>query len=102
MTTLQGTKRMATVACVLLALGMPAFGAEPWQDAFEQTCSRTNEAMNLSADELRLLLGKCDELRKVIETKDESVRRVYLKRLQLCRNLYAYMLEYKQGEAAAR
>ena len=46
-------------------------------------------------DELRTLMDKCSALEKIIEKQEPSVRKVYLKRLSLCRNLYAYMLEYK-------
>jgi len=88
-------KYTALAALLLLALFQPAQGAQPWQAGFEQTCSRTGEAMTLSVDELKTLLDDCASLRKVIEAQEESVRKVYLKRLQLCRNLYAYMLEYK-------
>ena len=44
--------------------------------------------MTLSVQELNALLEKCAALQKIIETQEESVRKVYLKRLQLCRNLY--------------
>ena len=89
-------------AVVLLACAAAAQGEEPWQATFEQTCSRTSEAMALTLPELESLLQKCDELEKVIETKEESVRKAYLKRLRLCKNLYAYVVEYKKGGEGAK
>jgi C4-dicarboxylate-specific signal transduction histidine kinase len=89
-------------ALLLLTFGAAAHGEEPWQASFEQTCSRTSEAMTLSVAELETLLQKCRDLEKVIETQEESVRKVYLKRLQLCKNLYAYVVEYKKGGEGAK
>jgi hypothetical protein len=56
------------------------------------------DSMALSADELKALIGRCERLQKIIEQQDETVRKVYLKRLQMCKNLYAYVLEGKSGE----
>lgn len=95
--------RWALVPLLLAALWCaPALGEEAWLADFEQICSQTGEAMNLSVAELNAKLARCAELQKVIETRDESVRKVYLKRLQLCRNLYAYVLEHKKGEQASK
>jgi hypothetical protein len=103
MTTL--TFKAKAIVCALLLLALApavARGEEAWLADFEQTCSRTGEAMALSTAELKGKLDRCDELQKIIESREESVRKVYLKRLQLCRNLYAYVLEYKKGGQASK
>jgi len=102
MTLLRKGKTAAIAALLLLALSQTAQGEEPWQASFEQTCSRTSEAMTLSVDELKTLVGRCDALQKIIETQQDSVRKVYLKRLQLCRNLYTYMLDYKTNQQSSK
>lgn len=86
----------------LTLLPSTARSEESWRADFEQTCSKTSDAMTLSVAELNTLLERCSTLQKIIETQEESVRKVYLKRLQLCRNLYAYMVEYKQNEQASK
>ena len=78
------------------------FGEEAWRAKFEETCAKTSDAMSLSVNELNTLLENCTALEKVIESQDESVRKVYLKRLQLCRNLYAYVLEYKKNAQVSK
>jgi len=88
-------KTSAFGALLLLLLCQPVRGEEPWQVTFDEACSKSNQAMSLSVDELRTLMDKCSALEKIIEKQEPSVRKVYLKRLSLCRNLYAYMLEYK-------
>lgn len=94
-----GAKSMAVALFCCLCLNQPAWGEESWQAAFNETCSKSGEAMNLSVDELRTLVDKAASLEKVIDKQEESLRKVYLKRLQMCRNLYAYVLEYKTGQA---
>jgi len=73
---------------------------EGWRQEFEIVCSRTEEAMTLSTDELKVLIKRCDKLKPVIDGLPESPRKVYLRRLQLCRDLYAFVLESKEKDAA--
>ena len=89
---------MTGLLCLGLFQGI-SLGEEPWRADFEETCARTGTAMDLSVTELKLLIDKCATLEKLIEKSDESARKVYLKRLQMCRNLYAYVLDYKSGPA---
>jgi hypothetical protein len=72
---------------------LPAARAEEgWSAEFEAVCSRTQDAMTLSSDELRSLVRRCDALRPAVEALDESRRKVYAKRLKMCRDLYAFVL----------
>lgn len=66
---------------------------EEWLAEFEAVCSRTQDAMSLSAEELRSLLARCDGLKPRIEALDPPRRKVYLRRLQLCRDLYQFVLD---------
>lgn len=73
--------------------------AEPdWRREFEEVCSKTQNAMALSADELRSLLGRCDKLQPLVEALEESERKVYSRRLRACRDLYAFVLETLEKE----
>jgi len=84
----------------LVALGLwqgVARAEEAWLAEYEATCARTTDSMALSVGELAQLIERCDKLQKVIETQEESLKKVYLKRLQMCRNLYVYVLEYKKN-----
>jgi hypothetical protein len=66
---------------------------EGWSAEFEAVCSRTQDAMTLSDDELRSLVLRADALKPTIDALDESRRKVYAKRLRMCRDLYAFVLE---------
>lgn len=64
-----------------------------WRSEFDDVCGRTQDSMMLSKNEVRLLVERCDRLRPRIERLDESASKVYLKRLQMCRDLFVFILE---------
>jgi hypothetical protein len=66
---------------------------EAWFVEFESICARTQDAMSLTSDELRVLVSRCDRLKPQIEGLDPSRRKVYVKRLQQCRDLYQFVLD---------
>ena len=70
---------------------------EEWKAEFDAVCSKTDVAMTLSVGELKDLIERCVQLEKRIEAQDESTRKVYLRRLQMCRDLYKYLLETKEA-----
>ncbi len=97
-----------TLATLILALGilLPAAclfpasaGAEQgWKEEFEAVCSRTDAAMALSTDELKGLIGRCERLKEKIEAEEESTRKIYLRRLKSCKDLYSYVLETRKPQ----
>lgn len=88
--------------CLACAVAAPARGAEDWRADFDETCARSNEAMSLSESELLALTSACDRLEKVITGLPETERKVYLRRLQMCRNLYQFVLDTKRNEQQAK
>jgi hypothetical protein len=69
-----------------------------WKAEYDSACSKTEIAMTLSREELKTLIAQCDQLKPKIEAEDESTRKVYLRRLQMCRELYKYVLESKESK----
>lgn len=111
------TMMMKSVLIALLAIGVllggsmagrplpaslagVAWADEAWKAEFEDVCGKTADAASFSADELKQLVERCDKLQPQIAALEESPRKVYLKRLKMCRDLYAYVLETKQPEKA--
>lgn len=90
---------MILATALLLSASVPdAFCADPpWRTEFDETCAGTSEAMSLSQAELHALIAKCERLQKTIEQLDESARKVFLKRLLMCKNLYQYVLDSKKN-----
>jgi hypothetical protein len=71
---------------------------DDWKTEFEDVCSKTQDAMAFTQDELKGLLGRCDALKPRIEKLDETQRKVFLKRLQMCRDLLLFVMESKSGK----
>lgn len=95
-------------ATALLLLGNPlltghlpfglsaSMAQEEWKAKFEAVCSKTDVAMILSVEELKDLVARCEQLKPKIEVEEESTRKVYLRQLRVCRELYDYVLENKK------
>jgi len=72
-------------------------GDPQWRDEFDETCANTSAAMTLSLEDLQQLIVKCERLQIAIEQLDESARKVFLKRLLMCKNLYQFVLDTKKS-----
>jgi hypothetical protein len=78
----------------------PAAAAQDWKKEFEDICGKTQDAMALPLEELKTLVSRCDKLKPQLEKLDESQRKVYSRRLQVCRDLYQFVIESRpQGSA---
>ena len=69
---------------------------ESWKQEFSAVCSKTTDSMSLGREELKSLVNRCEKLKPVIEIQEETIRKVYRKRLELCKNLLVFVLESKK------
>ncbi len=102
---MQSLTRSLLAALALMLAPAAALGATPapspaaaqdWKKEFEEVCAKTQDAMALPLDELRTLVARCDRLKPQIEGLDESQRKVYSRRLQVCRDLYQFVLDSRE------
>ena len=89
---------MALLSGSLLASPAAAAAQDDWKKEFEDICSQTQDVMLFTSEELDRLLNRCDALRPRTEKLDEQQKKIYLKRLRMCRDLFAYALESKSGK----
>jgi hypothetical protein len=75
-----------------------ACAGDDWNSEFEDICSRTQDAMSFTIEELKDLVERCEKLEPSIEKLDDTRRKIYLKRLRMCRDLFAFALESKMKE----
>jgi len=93
------------IACVSfcyvpgLSLTPCVWAEEPWKTEFDNICAKTDDAMSLSVEELKGLIERCEKLKAVMENLDESGKKVFQKRLQMCRDLFAFVLESKSSNS---
>ena len=80
------------------SLGVQEAHAQEWKDEFDDICGKTTNAMSLSPEELKALIDRCKKLRVTIEQLEESQKKVYLKRLSLCQDLFSYVLQSKEKD----
>ena len=76
-----------------------AHAQQEWKEEFAAVCSKTQNAMTLSVAELEDLIDRCDKLGERLNELDGlqggTAKKVYTKRLKMCRELYEFTLEYK-------
>ncbi|RJQ53500.1 MAG: hypothetical protein C4526_06480 [Nitrospiraceae bacterium] len=84
------------ILTVAIVFGGYAYAQEDWKTEFEAVCAVTQDPSELSSDKLKELADRCDRLSPVIEKLDESQRKVYLKRLRMCRNLFIFIVESRE------
>ncbi len=72
------------------------YAQDDWKMEFDDVCSKTQDAMAFTPDELRNLISRCDKLKPFVEKLDETQRKVFLRRLQFCRDLFVFVLESKE------
>jgi hypothetical protein len=72
---------------------------ESWKQEYAAICAKTQNSMDLSFEELSDYVERCDILLEQIndlnETAGGSEKKVYTRRVEMCRNLYKYVLDYK-------
>ena len=71
-----------------------------WKQEFAEICAKTQNAMELSVAELKDRVERCDKLQERIDKLEgpraETEKKVFTKRLKMCRELYNFALEYKE------
>ncbi len=84
---------------VMVAAGAQA-AVPAWKAEFEEICAHTSNATELSKAELTSLIDRCRKLEPALEKLDATEKKVYKKRLQMCRELYEYVLRSKEAAEA--
>jgi hypothetical protein len=87
-----------SLAPLLAAIAGAGHGQEGLEREFAEVCAKTDDAMKLAGDELRSLVNRCDEMKSRAEGLPEPGRKVFLRRLQMCRDLYAFTLQSRQSK----
>jgi hypothetical protein len=87
---------LAALCCLTWAVATPARAADDWRSEFDAVCGRTSEAMTMSESELVELTERCARLEQAIAGLPETERKVFSMRLQMCKDLFQFMLDSKR------
>lgn len=91
-----------SLVVIFLFFALYIHASEDWRPEFDYLCGKTDEAMTMKMEELKDLVVRCDKLKPVIEASNHPQKKVFLKRLEACKNLFSYMIEGKEQEKAAK
>ncbi len=72
--------------------------AGDWKQEFGDVCGQTQNAMELSPEQLQSYIDRCDKLQdRMHELGDTNgpERKIYAKRLRMCRDVYQFVLAFK-------
>ena len=71
-----------------------AYAQQDWKQKYADIFAKTKNAMDLSAAELKDNIDRCDNLQERINelngSEGATERKVYTKRLKMCRDLYEF------------
>jgi len=81
----------------LLFVSAKSFAEDAWLPEFEDICGRTEDSGNMTEEELKAIVERCDKLRPAIEMSENPQKKVYLFRLDKCKNLFLYILEVSKN-----
>lgn len=96
--------------CFYLIVGVLFFGLLParagqepdWKEEYGAVCSETQGAVSLSVEKLQEYISRCEKLQERLDELNGSnggtEKKVYSRRLKMCRDVYEYTLQYKKRE----
>ena len=95
--------RAMPLAGLVWALGLvviaPTLAEElDWKQDFERICIQVESAGERSSDQLRQLIDDSERLLERLAEVDEPQVKIYVQRLQRCRDFFAFMLQAREPE----
>ena len=76
------------------------YAQDDWKQEYSSVCAKTQNAMSLTPEELKSYIDRCDKLLALINElegeKAATEKKVYTKRVKMCRELYQFALENKE------
>ena len=95
--------RRAARLALELALGLVATTAVQaeeldWKQEFERICIQVESAGERSGNQLRQLIDDSERLLEQLAEVDEPRVKIYVQRLQRCRDFFTFMLQAREPE----
>lgn len=79
------------------------YAQDDWKQEYAAVCAKTQNAMILTPEELKSYIDRCDTLlghiSKLEGPKAATEKKVYTKRVKMCRDLYDFALKYKEEKS---
>lgn len=89
-------RKIVVLLSLFCSLHVSQASAESLEESFARLCGQVGNTQSLAPEELKGLVAECDRLLEAFRERNENKDKVYLMRLQQCRNFYDYMAEVKE------
>ncbi len=92
------------VLCYLVfaTVNLSLANEESWLRELDELCGSSQAAMTLSSEEVTTLVERCDRIIAEITGTDNPRKKLYLFRLERCRNFYQYIINLKSKERSGK
>jgi hypothetical protein len=88
------------VLCFCIGNFTNIYAQDDWKEEYAAVCSRTQNAMSLTLDELKEYIKRCDKLLLIINELDgpqaATEKKIYTRKVKMCRDLYEFALEHRE------
>ena len=95
-------KKRSFCVILLLLIFMPYFSpfaaAQSWIEDFDKICAQAEFADSLPTAALKELVLESDKLLVVIEAGNDPRKKVFIFRLNKCRNLFVYIMDLREAK----
>ena len=94
---------VAALLMIFFCLGsFWVYAQDDWKQEYAAVCSRTQNAMSLTPDELKDYIERCDKLLGQINELEgpqaATEKKVYTRKVKMCRDLYEFAFKQKEGK----
>ncbi len=77
---------------ILVCFSSLSFANEQsWRYEYNSICGDTQKAVTLPGEEINALIDKCDKLLNEIKATDNPRKKIFIFRIEKCRNFYQYI-----------
>lgn len=86
------------LACTSIQNGLAEDGNTAWKTEFERICAQTEVATSLTKAQLLTLISDSEKLLEQLQAIDDPWAKVYILRLENCREFFRFTLEWQEAE----
>lgn len=84
------------VILVICFTGLSFADEESWKKQYNRLCGKSHEAVSMTEEDLASHIKQCDELLRTIDQSDYLRKKIYLFRIEKCRNFYQFLIDSKK------
>jgi len=88
--------RIFLISILICVSSLSYANEKSWMDEYNIICGDTQEAVQLPGEEIKTLIDKCDKLLNKIKAADNPRKKIFIFRIEKCRNFYQFIANSKK------